>query len=659
MSRGRLANDELHCAVNNKIPTVSQSVPAAPSVTGRRVAENMASKSPRRLSVAFQDEHIPQDLWCSYCSKPYTEPKLLACLHTFCKTCVEPLLGPNANTVGCPQCQTETPLSSDNASYLLPNVLIRKKLDDLEKLFQEQKATICGGCDNGSSTASYRCVECDEFLCEDCLRAHRRVKFTRDHNIQGLRDLAETQRLSDEQKASQVECFTHGGEIYDRFCESCGDLTCQQCRSDSHQGHELLSLSEAVKACTPEISSLLEVARQNIPELQKSVYDIIKRYARLQNQIDDVTWEIRKTSRRLIQAVKDREHELLKELNDYKDRKGATLISEKEHIERTLVGSIDGCDFTEEILSTTEAQEAMVLLTKNLVCDRLRRLNAPESREELQKSKVSFEVNEEPVLHAIRTAFGSVQIHNAPPKEASAALSATFDGPTKSADTAMESTGEVDKGNPNSAESESYEAVGFGDETKDGPNSTGEMQPSQSDPLHVLGQQETIGQNKEQKASKGRRFSLPLSPRKQPVVETVTKPVTTSLVVSTTDSRGKPRDVEVQLESPDNSVISAQIMDNKNGTYTVFYCPRTPGDHNLYVSVGGKNIKHGSRVLNMYGSFQNMKGEELTLVCKALCLLRWQITPGLVKMKGDKKVANKKMNFQDPGKSAQSTESAA
>jgi hypothetical protein len=83
--------------------------------------------------------------------------------------------------------------------------------------------------------------------------------------------------------------------------------------------------------------------------------------------------------------------------------------------------------------------------------------------------------------------------------------------------------------------------------------------------------------------------------------------------------------------------VSAQILDHKNGTYTIFYCPLTPGEHNLYVNLGGKNIKHGKKVLNFYGKFTGMGAEELFLARRALSCIRWQVTPGFVELK-DKKL---------------------
>ena len=41
---------------------------------------------------------------------------------------------------------------------------------------------MCQSCEE-NSLANSKCEECDEYLCNDCVRAHQRVKMTKDHQI--------------------------------------------------------------------------------------------------------------------------------------------------------------------------------------------------------------------------------------------------------------------------------------------------------------------------------------------------------------------------------------------------------------------------------------------------------------------------------------------
>ena len=40
----------------------------------------------------------------------------------------------------------------------------------------------CTSCDNNNPVCSW-CAQCEEHLCDDCVKAHQRVKLTKDHSI--------------------------------------------------------------------------------------------------------------------------------------------------------------------------------------------------------------------------------------------------------------------------------------------------------------------------------------------------------------------------------------------------------------------------------------------------------------------------------------------
>lgn len=45
---------------------------------------------------------------------------------------------------------------------------------------------LCNGCESQNVMATHSCSECDENLCDNCVKAHQRVKFTKDHTISPL-----------------------------------------------------------------------------------------------------------------------------------------------------------------------------------------------------------------------------------------------------------------------------------------------------------------------------------------------------------------------------------------------------------------------------------------------------------------------------------------
>lgn len=584
----------------------------------------MANRGTRK-SVAFRDEG-PEGIWCKYCSKVYDDPKLLPCLHTFCKRCIGLITEENGDSLFCPICRSEVALPSKNVEDLKSNVIVLRKLEEFDRQKLRKREEDCSGCENGRNIAANRCLQCQEFLCGDCTLAHRRVKFTREHEILSLEEFVD--RTNPKDDSSFMTCANHNTEDIDMYCKTCDLLTCKECRRTvDHEGHEIVSLQNGVDSTKPTLLSLLDATQKNIPTLQRSVYEIIKVYGRWQNKIDDISWQIRRTSRRLIQAIKEREHQLLKELNTIKDNRCSVLVKQKEEIERNLVCTIDGCDFSEEILK--QGRDADILMVNNLICQRLCELQEIKTDGDLSSVKIGFDPDERPILEAIKDAFGSISVGHEPPEQAN--------------EDQIQLKGSL----PNGGSSVSFASVE--DEEASASSLSSESQESRTG-TRLAASVPSLNDPNSSKKAKGRRFSFPALTIGKKASEPVGKLTPTEFVIPTTDSRGRPREVAVQLESPDGSVISAQVLDNKNGTYSIFYCPRSPGDHNLFVSLTSKHIKHGRRILNFYGSFSGLKSEELSLVCKTLCLIKWHVTPGMVEVKDGKKRPGE-IGFKEVGQS--------
>ena len=584
----------------------------------------MANRGTRK-SVAFRDEG-PEGIWCKYCSKVYDDPKLLPCLHTFCKRCIGLITEENGDSLFCPICRAEVALPSKNVEDLKPNFIVLRKLEEFDRQKLRQREEDCSGCENGRNIAANRCLQCQEFLCGDCTLAHRRVKFTREHEILSLEEFVD--RTNPKDDSSFMTCANHNTEDIDMYCKTCDLLTCKECRRTvDHEGHEIVSLQNGVDSTKPTLLSLLDATQKNIPTLQRSVYEIIKVYGRWQNKIDDISWQIRRTSRRLIQAVKEREHQLLKELNTIKDNRCSVLVKQKEEIERNLVCTIDGCDFSEEILK--QGRDADILMVNNLICQRLCELQEIKTDGDLSSVKIGFDPDERPILEAIKDAFGSISVGHEPAEQAN--------------EDQMQLKGSL----PNGGGSVSFASV---EDEEAGASSLSSKSQESRTGTRLAASVPSLNDPNSSKKAKGRRFSFPALTIGKKASEPVGKLTPTEFVIPTTDSRGRPREVAVQLESPDGSVISAQVLDNKNGTYSIFYCPRSPGDHNLFVSLTSKHIKHGRRILNFYGSFSGLKSEELSLVCKTLCLIKWHVTPGMVEVKDGKKRPGE-IGFKEVGQS--------
>lgn len=758
----------------------------------QRMSKSGNQKTAQDRSSKASD--VPEEIRCKICSKRYEDPKLLPCLHTFCKGCLEKNVEKHGGVLYCPVCPGELRSSDFTATgvdKLFSNLMVSNLLQAID-LKHGVSAKQCESCDE-SVLATSRCFECSDFLCNNCVEAHRRVRFTKQHRIVSVKN------LSADALVKTPSCYIHSHESVKMFCKQCKEPVCRSCILNEHDDHVLVSLKQAVDDAIPKLNTLLVAARAKIPILQRKLKSVHSSKEKLESKVDDVIKDIQATSARILMAVKRREKDLYRMLRRIHDKKSDELESRETALQNELAQVLDSCEFTDELIK--QESDAMVLHVSEMTYARLRGLSGSEIAEvpEIQDDEIKYTVEEKPILDELKI-YGKVVSKEEKPKEAKEKANETRRGRRgRSNDTnEKESNEEKEKGAEKTVSTKEGEGskkatverkpswletlanprallrrLSFaGDENdgrrpgeQSGSNDHGPMNGSKDhgatngskDQSH---KSETDARSPEQKRaekeaskektqdktdaaenSQRKRADSVSKPEKDKVENTeqqtseqyssptrthpksqVTEPHTEedndptrtpqtqndpksptrneepsspqdteatyetpisnsilkhpspdkkagdtatpdssqawtvrggsrpsgahslsylpTLSILTKNRRGRPREVEIQLESPDNSIVSAQILDHKNGTYTIFYCPLTPGEHNLYVNIGGKNIKHGKKVLNFYGKFGGMGAEELFLARRALSCIRWQVTPGFVEIKNKKMTAN-------------------
>ena len=103
--------------------------------------------------------------------------------------------------------------------------------------------TVCTSCDDNATVSAW-CQDCQEWLCEDCVKAHHRVKVTKDHVIRPKEEVdlpdgggapqTETHRGGE---IKQFFCKIHKQEPLKLYCETCDKLTCRDCQLLEHKEH--------------------------------------------------------------------------------------------------------------------------------------------------------------------------------------------------------------------------------------------------------------------------------------------------------------------------------------------------------------------------------------------------------------------------------------
>lgn len=112
---------------------------------------------------------------------------------------------------------------------------------------------ICSSCDPAlpPSSAHSFCTSCQDYLCDACVAAHRRVRLTRGHDLRILSSNQPTSphhdlhdRESSSPFANQTYFCHYHNEECGFWCSTCSRKCCQTClrKPEYHGGHEVMPI---------------------------------------------------------------------------------------------------------------------------------------------------------------------------------------------------------------------------------------------------------------------------------------------------------------------------------------------------------------------------------------------------------------------------------
>ncbi|XP_041752666.2 transcription intermediary factor 1-alpha isoform X2 [Coregonus clupeaformis] len=252
------------------------------------------------------------------------EPKLLPCLHSFCKKCLPP---PSRNLVNTEQ-RRDPQLQADNSKPLnvircpvcrqecwevevLDNFFVKDSVE-VPSSTVEKTSQVCMSCDDNTEATGF-CVECVEFLCVTCIEAHQRVKFTRDHTIRQKEEMSPEAVGASTQKP--VFCDIHKQEPLKLFCETCDRLTCRDCQLLKHKDHNYQFLEDAYRN-----------HRQHLENMTHQLQEKRKAIEEVSNCINNGLQQVDENRKSVTNEIKKSICNLIMEIN----RKGKILVNQLE-----------------------------------------------------------------------------------------------------------------------------------------------------------------------------------------------------------------------------------------------------------------------------------------------------------------------------------------
>ncbi|XP_071173372.1 uncharacterized protein [Mytilus edulis] len=188
-------------------------------------------------------------------------------------------------------------------------------MTDAKLQSEAQTLIICQLCES-SSTVRWKCIACDLLMCDTCTdKIHPKFKLAETHSIIALKDIGTP--IVCALKPKRVPCRIHDNQTYCIFCQSCNQLVCPICLSQSHQKHQFLQLEEILKKKIEQIKTFdAQIEYFILPFYQKESEKIEKYFIDITEHFKDIRNRIITQEEQLIAEIKTQKLSMIEELEE-------------------------------------------------------------------------------------------------------------------------------------------------------------------------------------------------------------------------------------------------------------------------------------------------------------------------------------------------------
>ncbi|XP_067851718.1 E3 ubiquitin/ISG15 ligase TRIM25-like [Heptranchias perlo] len=273
------------------------------------------------MAAARQQEPLEEELTCSVCLEIYTDPVILSCKHSFCRACVEAVWSePVSGPYSCPQCRAGFRVRPTlEKNFQLANIAAR-----FTALDPSQDAVPCTYCTKKRRSAIKSCLKCEVSMCSIHLRLHRENALLKSHP------------LTDPTADMAVGKCTEHQKLLEIYCKDDAVCVCSFCALiGNHKGHDLISISEAVKELRNNLKDQQEKIRINAAASQVALKDLQKEKQNALETMKEKERNIEEKYEALWQQIEDEKREAYEQLEKEQSRVTAEIDARIHNIQST------------------------------------------------------------------------------------------------------------------------------------------------------------------------------------------------------------------------------------------------------------------------------------------------------------------------------------
>ena len=328
----------------------------------------MATKSDQSEEIQTGVKELEKEITCPVCHDHFQEPKILPCLHYYCKGCVRALAlraGDN-KPFPCPECRNDTVLPQNDPDRL-PTAFFVNRMTELHAKMEKAHGKVEAMCEQCSeSKAVAFCRQCTEFICDGCVKIHKKLKVLSDHKVTTLEELKEggAKQIFLKQ-APPPMCKSHDEQMK-IYCYECKHLICRDCVLDDHAGHKY----DFVKKAAPAIKEKLVERLVPLRETQVSLCDanevIRLTKSDIERQGASAAASIEQSFQELHDILERRKRELLEKTSSLVKGKLDQLSVQEKEIDM-VSGTVQNLvEFVQQNIENATDEELMTIHTQML-----------------------------------------------------------------------------------------------------------------------------------------------------------------------------------------------------------------------------------------------------------------------------------------------------
>ncbi|XP_078678978.1 tripartite motif-containing protein 2-like [Branchiostoma floridae x Branchiostoma belcheri] len=300
------------------------------------------------MASNMPDDFDEEFLTCAICMLNYRDPKILPCLHSFCRECLQEW-ATKQHPLECPTCREPVRLPDQGVDGLKTNFYVNNLLDFAAAKKGAEPGVpcqVCGGNDEGSKSW---CADCAILLCEACTSVHRNLPCSKDHEVTTEETLKAEEAISKFNR--KRHCDKHKKYELEFYCESCKGLVCTACTVVDHRpgkDHNPVEIATVAQRRKAELQGLLQDIDPRLKEIQNAVKEVDRKISILMPSKEEATDQAKVYFRKLADLLQKREQEVLGQIDEQCRADGKALQAKKEAIEFDLAGLTSAQTFCQQ-----------------------------------------------------------------------------------------------------------------------------------------------------------------------------------------------------------------------------------------------------------------------------------------------------------------------